>query len=132
MTAAIVVGSVGAHAGASHPVFAESNSRCNAAFFEGTVLLVDVEFVWLRVVGNQDVRPAIAIYIENGDSQTLRRGIAEPCLLRGIFEFAGAKVTPEPERSALVGLWSAVRFVRTVERAVKISLLTPLHVICNY
>ena len=78
MTAAIVVGRVHAHARARDAVLAETDTGGNTALFEGSIFLVEVELVGLRVVGDHDVRPAVAVVVENRDAQTLRSGIAQP------------------------------------------------------
>ncbi len=69
VAAAIVIGGVHAHAGASHAIFAESYTRRNAALFERSVFLVQVKLVGLGVVGNQNIGPAVAVVIENGDAE---------------------------------------------------------------
>ena len=129
MAAAIVVGSVSAHAGAGNAIFAEADTGSHAAFFERAVLFIHVKFVGLRVVGDDDVRPAVVVVIENCNSEALGRRIAQACFLRRIFKFAVAKVVPQANRRAFVRFRSAVRLVRAIERAVEVALLAPLHII---
>jgi len=68
MTAAIIIGSVGAHSGARDAVLAETNPGGNAALLEGSIFLVQVELVGLGVVGDYDVRPAVAVEVEDRDA----------------------------------------------------------------
>ena len=87
MAGAVVVAGIGAHAGAGHPVFTEGNTRRECPLFERSVLLVEIKFVGLGVVGEQNVGPSVAVVIENGDAQALGGGIVESCLLRRVFKF---------------------------------------------
>ena len=66
--AAVVVGGVGAHSGAGYAVFAEGDAGGDAALFEGSVFLIEVELVRLRVVGDQEVGPAVGVVIEDCDA----------------------------------------------------------------
>ena len=100
-----------------------------ARLLESAVLFIQVELVRLRVVGDQDVGPSIIVVIENGDAKTLGRWIVESGFLRGIFEFAIAEVVPEARRRSLIRFWRAVGLVRAIERAIKIGLLGPLHIV---
>ena len=68
VSAAIVVGSIGAHAGPRDPILAEPDPRSHTALLECSILLVEVQLVRLRVVRDQDVRPTICVVIENRDS----------------------------------------------------------------
>src|SRR5712671_8164325 len=95
MAAAVVVGGVHAHAGARHAIFAESYTSGDSALFEGAIFFIEVEFVGLSVIGNQDVGPAVTVVIEDGDAQAFRSGIAEPGFLGDIFKFAATQVVPQ-------------------------------------
>ena len=65
---AVVIDGINAHAGAGNAIFAEGDAGGNRALFEGSVLLIQVELVGLRVVRDQDVRPSIVVVIENRDA----------------------------------------------------------------
>ena len=69
MAGAVVVGGVHAHAGAGHAIFAEGDSRRDALLLKGSVVLVQVQLVGLRVVGQQNVGPAVIVVVENGDTE---------------------------------------------------------------
>ena len=66
----IVVGGVDTHSSASDTVFAKGNARGHSALFEGAIFFVQVKLVGLRVIGEKNVRPAIAVVVENRDSQS--------------------------------------------------------------
>ena len=44
----------------------------------------------------QNIGPAVAVVIENGDAEAFRSRIVEPGFLRGVFELAVAEVVPQP------------------------------------
>ena len=50
---AIVIRGIDAHAGAGHSIFAERDARRHGALFEGAVLLIHVQLVRLRIVGDR-------------------------------------------------------------------------------
>src|SRR5712671_2556413 len=100
MSAAVVVGGIGAHAGAGYAIFAEGDTRGNSPLFEGSVFFVQIKFIRLRVVGDQDVGPAIGVVIKDGDAKAFRSRIAEAGFLRGIFELTAPEVMPRAHRRA--------------------------------
>src|SRR5215469_3491033 len=132
VAAAVVVGGIGAHARTGDSVFAEADAGGDPTLLKGSVLLVDVELVGLGVVGDQNVRPAVGVVVENRDAEAFRGGIVQASLLRRVFELASAQVVPKANRGALVGFGRAVRLVSAVECAVEVGLLGPLHVVGDY
>ena len=68
MTGAIVIGRVHAHAGPRHAVFTECDAGGDAALFKRSLLLIEIKLVGLRVIGNQNVGPAVAVVVENCDA----------------------------------------------------------------
>ena len=131
MAAAVVVGSVGAHAGAGNAVFAEADSCSDSALFECAVFLIHIQLVGLRIVGDQDFRPSVDVRIEDGDPEALRRRVSESSFLSGVFEFSSAKVVPETQRCAFVGFRRAVGFMCAVYGAVEVTRFAPLDIIRN-
>src|SRR5215472_11732202 len=110
MAAAVVISGVSTHPGARHSILAEADPGGDSLLLEGPVSFVHVKFVRLGVVGDQDVRPAIAIGVKNRDAQALRGGILESGLPGGIFEFAATQVVPQAKGGSLVRFRSAVGF----------------------
>ena len=51
--------------------------RPRRPLFKRAVVLVEVEFVRLRVVGDQDVGPAVGVVVENRDTEALRGVVVE-------------------------------------------------------
>ena len=73
----IVVGGVGAHRAARDAVLRERHAGRNALLGERAVAVVSIELVRLRVVGDEEVGPAVAVVVDHGDAQRLARGIAD-------------------------------------------------------
>ena len=96
---AVVVGGVDAHAGARHAGLVERHAGRDADVGERAVLLVLVEAVRLRVVGDEQVEPAVAVVIEQRDAERLRGRVVEAGSLRRVLERAVAAVAVER------GLW---------------------------
>src|SRR2546423_358377 len=132
MAAAVVVGGVGAHAGAGNTILAEADPGGHAALFEAAVLFIQVELVGLSVIGDDNVGPAVFVVIQNRDSEAFRSWISQASFLRRVFKAAIAEVVPEAHRGAFVGLGGAIGFVCAIDSTVKIALLAPLHVIGDY
>ena len=91
--------------------------------------VVDVELVGLRVVGDHQVGPAIAVHVEHRHAERLGRVVEQPGLCRSVFKLAIAEVVPQAHRRAFVRLRRAIRLVRSVERAIDVALRSPLHVV---
>ena len=72
---AVVVRGVDAHAGARDAGLAEGDSRQDRPILERAVALVAVQAVRLGVVGDEDIDPPVAVEVEHGDAQSLRRGV---------------------------------------------------------
>ena len=85
--------------------------------FEGAVAQVAIELVGLRVVGDQQVGPAVAIVIQQGHAQRFRRAVEDAALRRDIFERAVAAVAEEPAGFAVIGLGRAVGLALAVHAA---------------
>ena len=94
VSTAVVVGGVGAHARARDSVFTEADPGSHSALFEGAILLVQVELVRLRVIGDRDVWPSVRVVIQNRDAKALRCRISESGFQRCIFELAVPRVMP--------------------------------------
>ena len=126
---AVVVGGVDAHAGARHARFVERHACSDGDVGEGAVLLVLVEAVRLRVVGDEQVEPAVAVVIEERDAERLRGRVVETGFLRRVLELAAAGVAIERRALPLVRLGRAVRLRLAVERAVQVLLDRPVDVV---
>ena len=99
--------------------------------FERAVALVAVELVGLRVVGDQQIRPAIAIVIEHGDAQRFGRGVEDAALGGDVFERAIAAIAKQPAGGAVISLRRAVGLVLAVHAAEDVVLRRPLHVVAD-
>ena len=75
---AVVVGRVDAHAGARDAGFVERHAGRDADVHERSVAAIAVEPVGLRVVGDEDVEPAVGVVVEQRDAERLGGRVAEP------------------------------------------------------
>src|SRR5581483_401921 len=128
----VIVSRVDAHSGARNAVLAESYPRRNCFFFEGPVVFVEIELVRLSVIRQKNVRPAIAVVIEDGDAETLRSVIKKVGLLSGVFKLSIAQVVPKARARSLVRFRRAVGLMGAIEGAEQITLDRPLHIIGDH
>ena len=73
----------------------------------------------------KDIRPSVAVVIEDGNAERFTRAIAQARFACDVFEFAAAEVPVQSRRFAFVGFGRAVRFCRPIERAPEIALQAP-------
>ena len=66
----VVVAHIQTHAGFSRSVRVDRNATFGCLVLEGAVPLVDPELVRVAVIGDKDVRPAVAVGIESHHAQT--------------------------------------------------------------
>ena len=59
-------------------------------FLKRAVSQVAIQLVGLGVVGDEQIGPAVAIIVEDGDAERFAGGVAQAGLLGYIFEFAAA------------------------------------------
>src|SRR5262249_47459679 len=83
---AVVVGRVHAHARARNAIFTERHPGWNGFLAECAVAIVAIQFVGLRVVGDEDVGPSVAVVVKDSDTETLRGWLRKTGLLRYIFK----------------------------------------------
>ena len=74
----------------------------NRDVFEGSVAQIAVQFVRLRVVGDQEVRPAVAIVVQQGHAQRFRRAVEDSALRGHIFKDAVSAIAKQPAGSTMV------------------------------
>src|SRR5579863_8490678 len=131
MARMVIIGCRGTHARARDTVFTEANARHYSLLGERSVVIVDVQFVRLRVIAYENVRPAVIVCVENSDSQTLRRRIVEAGFFGDIGKSPIAIIVPEAQRRAMISLWRAIGFGAAVKSAVDVGFGRPLYVVCN-
>jgi hypothetical protein len=127
----VVVGGVDPHRRARHAGLAERHARRHPDLAEGAVAVVVEELVRLRVVGHEEVGPAVAVVVQHRHAERLRRRLMDPGRLRHVLERAVAAVLVEGGALALVGLRRAVALRLAVERAVEVLRRRPLDVVGN-
>ena len=67
----VVVCGVDTHAGAGHAVLAVGDALGNAFLGKRAVTVIDIELVWLGVIADGNVGPAVLIGVENRNPQVL-------------------------------------------------------------
>src|SRR5262249_44674273 len=92
---AIVVAEVDSHGASGDAIFAERDSRRHGFFGEGSVLVVAVQLVRLRVVGEEEIGPAVAVDVRRRDAERFASRLAEAGLLRYVLKFAVAEIAIE-------------------------------------
>ena len=90
-----------------------------------------VQLVRLGVVGHEQVRPAVVVIVEHGDSERFRAGVEDAGVRRDVFERAVAAVVEEPAGLAAIRFRGAVLLLLSVDRAENVQLGRPLHVIAD-
>ena len=128
---AVVIGGVDSHACARGARFAERNAGHHGVVRKRSVVVVAIELVWLRVVCDEEIEPAVAVVIEQCDAERLVGGIVKTGERGDVFERAVAAIVIERRTLAFVSLRSAVRFVFVVERAVLVRLRRPLDIVAD-
>ena len=127
--AAVVVGGVDAHARARDAGFVERDAGRHADVREGAVSLVAIQLVRLRVVGDEQIEPAVGVVIDQGDAERFGRRVIETGAMRDVLE-RPVPLVPEQRRAlAFVGFRRAIGLRLAVERAEQILLDRPVHVV---
>jgi len=67
---AVEVGDGDSHAALALTGGIGSDTTEHSFFFEGSVLLIHPEKVWMSVVGDENVDPAVAVPVAGGDSES--------------------------------------------------------------
>ena len=63
--AVIIIGCIDSHARARQAFFAVCNAGIYCRLGKPSPFVVNVKFVWLRIVGYHEVRPAVVVVVEN-------------------------------------------------------------------
>src|SRR5207247_9220839 len=77
LTVIVVIGEVETHPGECEAVLIVGQPGRNADVFEGAVAAVQEELLRERIVGNQNVGPAVIIEIMDSDTESLARSRGE-------------------------------------------------------
>ena len=127
----VEVSRVDPHARPRLAIVAERDAGCERDVPEAAVALIAIELVRLCVVGDEDVRPAVLIVIEQRDTERLRAGVEDAAGRGHVLEGAVAAIAEQPAGLAAVRLRRAVRLLLAVEAAEDVVLGRPLHVVAD-
>ena len=93
---AVEVAGVDAHAGARLAFGAERQPGFDGDVLERAVAQVAIELVRLRVVGDEQIGPAVLVVVEHRDAQRLRARVEDAARRRDVFERAVAAIAEQP------------------------------------
>jgi len=82
----VIIAGVDPHPGTRCAGFAEGHACSDRLIREGSFPVVLVEFIWLRVVGDEEIQPAVAVVIEQRDAERFAGGIVKSRTLRDVFK----------------------------------------------
>src|SRR5262245_56815167 len=91
----VVIGGRDTHTRTCDALFAVGNSRQDSLLRKGSVLVVHVEPVGLRVVDEQNVRPGVLIDVDYSDAESFGRDIQQSGARGDVFESSVAAIMPE-------------------------------------
>jgi len=111
----VEVGGVGAHASALFTCIAIGHASLYGDVGKCSIVVVAVELVWLGIIGDKKVDPAIVIDVDQCNSERFARGVVQPGLLGDIFEDAIAFVVEEGPALALVEFRRAIGLVPRIQ-----------------
>ena len=92
-----------------------ANARLLADLVEGASLLIGKDLGYAIVVGDEEVRPAVAVVVEHRHPERFTGFVPQSRLLADIFEFPAAEVVIELRLRALVRLRRAIGLRRAVQ-----------------
>src|SRR5579883_2192035 len=118
MAGQVIVDGIDAHAGTSFTGIAEGNAGAECLISKRSVVVIVVKLVRLRVVGDEEVQPAVVVIIEQSHPQRFAGGIVETSFFRYIFKPAVAEIMKERCALAFVQFGRAVGFVLAIESAI--------------
>ena len=100
------IGGVGAHAGFGAAIFAEAGARGVADVSECAVAVIEIEKISLRIVGDENVWPAVVIEIGEDDGEAFAVFVDEAGFGGDVGERAVAIIVIEARRGAgeIVGM----------------------------
>ena len=127
----VEIGDVDSHAGARFAFAAEGDSGLDGGIFEGAVALVAVKLVGLSVVGDEQIGPAVAVLVEQGDAERFRTAVEDSAGGGDIFERAVAAIVKQPAGCSAIRFGRAVGLVFAVEAAEDVGFGRPLHVVAD-
>ena len=127
--AAVIIAGIRAHRAARHAVFPIGHAGRHAAFHKTAFPGVAIQFVGLRIVGHEKVRPPVAVIVQHGHAQRLAGRVADTCRLGNVLESPAAQIVIQARPRAFVGFRRAIGFRGAVERAPEVVLGRPLHIV---
>ena len=127
----VEVAAIGPHAGAGLSFRAEREPGLDGDVLERAVSQIAIELVRLRVVGDEQIRPAVLIGVDHRHAERLRAGVEHAARRRHVLEGAVAAIAEQPAGVSPIGLRRAVRLLLAVEAAEHIVLRGPLDVIAD-
>ena len=113
------------------PSLLKASPASTADVLECSVALVAVELVGLRVVGDEQIGPAVAVIVEQRDAERLRTAVENSAARGDIFKRSIAAIVKQPAGRSAIRFGRAIGFVLAVEAAEHIVLGRPLHIVAD-
>src|SRR5450759_4457742 len=98
-------------------------SDSNGYVFKRTFALIPIKLIGLRVIGHQQIGPAIVVVVEHGYAQGLRAAVENSARGRDVLKGSIAAIAKQPAGLSAVGFGRAIRLVLAVEAAKHLSLI---------
>src|SRR5262249_10790685 len=111
----VVISGIGSHSAAGDAILAECDTRRDTFLAEGPVAVVPVEFVGLRVIGDEEIGPTVVVVIEHGDTERFAGRVAYSGLCADILEPASTEIVVQLRRGSLVRFGGAVGLAGAIE-----------------
>src|SRR5262249_18866864 len=96
---------------------------------KSSIVIIVVELVWLGVVCDEEIEPAIRVVVEQGYTESFAGRIVETCFLRYVLKCSITAIVKKSRTLTFVALRCTVRFVLIVERAIDVGLNPPVDVV---
>src|SRR6202021_3976970 len=105
------------HARARPAFSAEGETRVHSDILECTVALIAIEFIGLRIVGDQQVGPSATLVVEHCDPQRLRTAVENAAGGRDVLKRSVAAIVKKPAGLAAIRPGCEIRLVLAIQTA---------------
>ena len=95
----IVVGGIDAHRAARDAVVGERDAGGHGVVGERAVAVVAEQLIRLRVVGDEQIDPAVGVVVDSATPSALPPGLATPAFWLDVGELAGAEIAEQLRRA---------------------------------
>ena len=112
-------------------VLAEGDAGLQRHVLERAVAQIPIQLVRLRVVGDEEIGPAVLVVVDHRHAERFRAGVEDAARGGDVLERAVAAVTEQPAGLAAIRLRRAVGLLLAVEAAEDVVLRRPPDVVAD-